>query len=72
GLVQMTVWLFYKAHWVLPAFGLVVGFVSDWIALQLLFWPRQPRRVLGLKVQGLFLKRQQEVARDYGELIAKQ
>lgn len=72
GLVQMTVWLFYKAHWVLPAFGLVVGFVSDWIALQLLFWPKQPRRVLGLKVQGLFLKRQQEVARDYGELIAKQ
>jgi uncharacterized membrane protein YheB (UPF0754 family) len=72
GLVQMTVWLFYKAHWVLPAFGLVVGFVSDWIALQLLFWPKQPTRTLGFNVQGLFLKRQQQVASEYGELIAKQ
>lgn len=72
GLVQMTVWVFYKAHWVLPAFGLVVGLVSDWVALNLLFWPKQPRRLLGLKVQGLFLQRQQEVAADYGDLIARQ
>src|SRR3546814_3549328 len=38
----------------------------------MLFRPLRPRRVLGLTVQGLFLRRQQEVAHDYGNLIADQ
>ncbi|MGH8990531.1 MAG: DUF445 domain-containing protein [Acidimicrobiia bacterium] len=70
GLVQMTVWLFYQAAWILPAFGLFVGYATDWVALKMLFHPKEPRRILGVTWQGLFLKRQQEVARDYAELIA--
>lgn len=72
GLVQMVTWVFYKEPWVLPTFGLFVGFASDWLALQMLFRPLRPRTVMGLKVQGLFLRRQQEVAHDYGNLIADQ
>jgi len=72
GVIQMVCWIIWKQPWMLPAFGLFVGFASDWLALQMLFRPLRPRRILGLPVQGLFLRRQQEVARDYGNLIADQ
>lgn len=72
GVIQMITWLFYKEPWILPAFGLFVGLTSDWLALQMLFRPLRPKKVMGLKVQGLFLARQQEVAHDYGNLIADQ
>ena len=72
GVVQMITWVFFKEPWILPAFGLIVGLTSDWLALQLLFRPLRPRRVFGLQVQGLFLARQKEVAEEYGALIADQ
>lgn len=72
GLVQMIVWLFYQSPWILPAFGLFIGFASDWLALQMLFHPKQPKKILGMTYQGLFLKRQQEVSRDYARLVADQ
>lgn len=72
GLVQMITWVFWKEPWLLPAFGLFVGFASDWLALQMLFRPLRPRRILGLRVQGLFLRRQRQVAEDYASLIASE
>ena len=72
GVVQMVVWLFYQSPWILPAFGLFIGFASDWLALQMLFNPKRPIKILGLTYQGLFLKRQQEVSRDYARLVSEQ
>ena len=71
GLFQMVGWVFYKGDWQLPLFGLVVGYATNWLALWMIFRPIQPRRYLGfLPWQGLFHKRQKEVARDYAALIA--
>lgn len=72
GLIQMVCWIFFKQPWMLPAFGGFVGFFSDWAALQMMFRPLNPKKIMGFTVQGLFLKRQQEVARDYAALISKQ
>lgn len=72
GLVQMVTWLFYQSPWILPAFGIFIGFASDWLALQMLFYPKRPVKILGLTYQGLFLRRQQEVSRDYARLVADQ
>lgn len=72
GWVQMVCWLAFKQPWMLPAFGGFVGFFSDWIALQMMFRPQQPVKILGFTFQGLFLKRQKEVAADYADLISKQ
>lgn len=72
GWVQMVCWLAFKQPWMLPAFGGFVGFFSDWIALQMMFRPQKPVKILGFTFQGLFLKRQQEVASDYADLISKQ
>ena len=72
GLVQMVCWLLFKQAWMLPAFGGFVGLFSDWIALQMMFRPQLPTKFMGMTFQGLFLKRQKEVAADYALLISKQ
>jgi uncharacterized membrane protein YheB (UPF0754 family) len=70
GLVQAVVYLVIPAWWVLPLFGLIVGYATDWLALKLLFHPKQPRRILGITVQGRFLARQDEVTADYAGMLA--
>lgn len=70
GLPQMLIYLVYPANWVLPLFGLLVGYATNWIALKIIFEPRDPVRIGLVKIQGLFLKRQPEVAAQYANLIA--
>jgi len=70
GIPQMLLFLVYPANWVLPLFGLLVGYATNWIALKIIFEPKDPVRVGLIKIQGLFLKRQQEVAEQYAKLVA--
>jgi uncharacterized membrane protein YheB (UPF0754 family) len=70
GLLQMTLWVLFHEPLIMPAFGLVVGWFTDWLALKLIFNPKRPIHVFGFTIQGLFLKRRREVAADYGTLIA--
>jgi len=73
GLVQVAVWALTKSAWVMPVFGGLTGWLTDWLALKMIFFPRQPKRFLGLVTwQGMFQRRKSEVAEDYGDLIAKE
>ncbi|GLZ41577.1 DUF445 domain-containing protein [Actinokineospora sp. NBRC 105648] len=73
GLVQMVAWAALKNPWVMPVFGGLTGWFTDWLALKMIFNPKQPTRYLGLFTwQGLFLRRRREVAADYGALIARE
>ena len=63
GLVQMIIWYFYPLWWILPLFGLLVGYLTNVIALKVIFEPLEPIKIGPYKLQGLFLKRQEEVAR---------
>lgn len=70
GLFQMVGWVFFKTDWQLPLFGLIVGYLTNFLALKMIFRPQQPKKFGPFTVQGLFHKRQNEVARDYSRLIA--
>lgn len=73
GLVQVVAWAITHSPWIMPIFGGLTGWLTDWLALKMIFFPRQPKRFFGfITWQGLFQKRRQEVARDYGDLIAKE
>jgi uncharacterized membrane protein YheB (UPF0754 family) len=72
GVLQLGLWILFRQPLIMPLFGLMVGWFTDWLALKLIFNPKKPRRFLGVEVQGLFLKRRREVAADYGNLIADQ
>ena len=69
GFVQMAVWYFWQEWWLLPLFGALVGYVTNWIALKLVFEPVRPKKVGPFVLQGLFLKRQKEVARAYAHQV---
>ena len=70
GLVQMLVWIAYPAAWVLPAAGFFVGAATNWLALNLIFEPREPKKIGPYTFQGLFIKRQNEVAEKFAEVIS--
>jgi uncharacterized membrane protein YheB (UPF0754 family) len=71
GCVQAVTWAMTHSAWVMPLFGGFTGWFTDWLALKMIFHPKQPTRYFGLvEWQGLFLKRRKEVAADYGALIA--
>jgi uncharacterized membrane protein YheB (UPF0754 family) len=55
----------YLRFLVYPFVGAFVGFITNYIAIKLLFWPK--RRVLG--IQGLLPKRKAEIARRAGEVV---
>lgn len=70
GIIQTLLYMFYQGPWQLPVAGLLVGYLTNWLALKMVFNPKEIWRLGPIVVQGLFLKRQKEVARDYGALIA--
>jgi uncharacterized membrane protein YheB (UPF0754 family) len=73
GCVQAVTWAATHNPWVMPLFGGFTGWFTDWLALRMIFNPKEPKRYLGLfEWQGLFLKRRQEVAAEYGALIAQE
>ncbi len=56
--------------WVLPIAGVLIGYTTNLLGIRMIFEPVEPRRVGPFEVQGLFLKRQPEVAEVYAEIIA--
>ena len=56
--------------WVLPVLGTIVGWVTNWLAIWMIFEPNEPRRIGPWTIHGLFLKRQPEVAHVYAAIIA--
>ncbi|MES1955504.1 DUF445 domain-containing protein [Salinisphaera hydrothermalis] len=70
GLVQMALWVFFQPWWLLPLFGLIVGWATNWLALKMIFNPKNGIQIGRWRLQGLFFRRQNEVAADYGALVA--
>ena len=69
GMPTMFVWMYFPEWWVLPLGGLIVGYLTNWIALKIIFEPKHPIKFLGFTIQGMFLKRQDEVSRVYSDII---
>ncbi len=58
-------------YWyVLPIGGVIIGYVTNWMALWMIFEPVEPRKIGPFKLQGLFIRRQPEVADVYAGIIA--
>jgi len=70
GLFQMLQWMLYPKGWTLVAGGGVVGYITNWVALKWIFQPLDPMKIGPFILQGMFLKRQNEVAEEFSEYIA--
>ena len=58
--------------WILPLLGVVVGYVTNLVAILMIFEPVEKRRILGIPFQGLFMKRQREVSDVYAQIVAEE
>lgn len=62
GLLELGIYLYYPEPWLLPLFGFVVGYLTNWLALNLIFRPVEPISWGPLHLHGLFMRRKSEVA----------
>lgn len=72
GLIQMAVFLAWDNPVVLPVAGLLVGYLTNWVALRIIFEPIEPVRVGPVTFWGLFPKRQDQVAIVYARLVTSE
>ncbi|HBS14916.1 MAG TPA: hypothetical protein DIW42_13865, partial [Alcanivorax sp.] len=72
GLIQVPIFIFVPSNWVLPLFGFIVGIATNWLALNVIFRPLNPVRVGPFRLQGLFLKRQKDVAESFARLTTEE
>lgn len=73
GLAQAALFAVFDAWWLMPVIGVIVGLLTNYLAIQMIFRPMEPTRYLGLvRYQGLFPKRQVEIAYDYGRIAAEE
>lgn len=63
----MNYWL-----WSIPIISAFIGWVTNWIAIKMLFHPRNPIKIIGLTIQGIFPKRQQQFAEKLGQLVGQE
>ncbi|TWI78313.1 uncharacterized protein DUF445 [Lacibacter cauensis] len=63
----MNYWLI-----LIPIISAFIGWVTNWVAIKMLFHPRNPVNILGMKVQGIFPKRQQQFAEKLGKLVSRE
>jgi uncharacterized membrane protein YheB (UPF0754 family) len=71
GIPVAAVDMTFGIWWLLPLMGVVVGWVTNLLGMALIFSPVEERRFLGIKLHGLFLRRQPQVADIYARIIAE-
>lgn len=60
-------------HLILPPItGALIGWVTNYVAIKLLFRPHRPVEILGYRVQGVIPKRRKEIARSMARAIEKE
>lgn len=59
-------------YWLLliPVISAFIGWVTNLLAIKMLFHPRHPKKILGITLHGIFPKRQKVFAEKLGKLVS--
>ena len=60
-----------KLSWI-PILTALIGWGTNWVAIRMLFEPKKPFSLLGLRLQGLVPKRQKELAAKTAEVVDRE
>lgn len=58
--------------WLFPVLAALIGWVTNYLAIKMLFHPREEVKVLGISLQGVFPKRQKQLALKLGTLVSEE
>jgi uncharacterized membrane protein YheB (UPF0754 family) len=61
----MNSWIF-----LIPIISAFIGWFTNWIAIKMLFHPKEPKKILGITFHGIFPKRQRQFAEKLGILVS--
>ncbi|QLY32567.1 hypothetical protein [Nocardia huaxiensis] len=70
-LVGVLHWTGWSALAVLPIGGIIIGWVVNWVGINLIFAPAYPKWWCPWR-QGLLIKRQDEITQGYAELVSRE
>src|SRR5687767_337915 len=56
----------------IPLISAFIGWFTNWIAIKMLFHPKEPKKILGITFHGIFPKRQQQFAEKLGKLVSQE
>ncbi len=61
-------------YWLLliPVISGFIGWITNLVAIKMLFHPKNPVKILGITFQGIFPKRQQQFAEKLGKLVGQE
>ena len=62
-----------EIHWLLfllPLIAALIGWMTNYIAVKMLFHPKEPKKIVGITFHGVFPKRQNALAEKLGQLVA--
>lgn len=57
---------------IIPVISAFIGWFTNWIAVKMLFHPKNPKKFFGITLQGIFPKRQQQFAKKLGKLVSEE
>lgn len=63
----MNYWLI-----LIPLISAFIGWFTNWIAIKMLFHPREPKKYFGITLHGIFPKRQKVFAEKLGKLVSEE
>lgn len=55
-----------------PVISAFIGWLANRILIKMLFHPREPKRIAGFVLQGIFPKKQQQLAEKLGKLVSNE
>jgi uncharacterized membrane protein YheB (UPF0754 family) len=56
----------------IPFISAFIGWFTNWIAIKMLFHPKEPKKILGITFHGIFPKRQVQFAEKLGIMVSKE
>lgn len=68
GAIEGILFTVTEMSWTVFVFGTLVGAITNWLAIEMIFRPRFPRTILGMEFQGLFPKRQDKIAAQFAHV----
>jgi uncharacterized membrane protein YheB (UPF0754 family) len=72
GVLQLGIMLVFPSQWLTPIVGVIVGAVTNYLAIHMLFHPEEPRKLaFGVEYQGLFPRRQRQIAEAMGVVASR-
>lgn len=63
--------IFSWKTWTLPIISAFIGWITNWLAIKMLFHPRKPIKILFLTFQGIFPKNKPRIADKLGNVVQR-